>query len=66
MHSSEFAPSNHIHDDRYYTETEIDAMIRDISTTIPSFTTNDNGKFLRVINGAVTWSTVPNAEEATF
>lgn len=26
----------------------------------------DDGKFLRVVNGVVTWSTVPNAEEAAF
>lgn len=33
---------------------------------VPIATTSDNGKFLRVMNGAPTWSTVPNAEEATF
>jgi hypothetical protein len=33
---------------------------------VPNCTTTDNGKFLRVVNGVATWSTVPNAEEATF
>lgn len=33
---------------------------------LPSSTTADNGKFLRVVDGVAAWSTVPNAEEATF
>lgn len=33
---------------------------------VPSSTTNDNGKFLRVVNGAAAWATIPNAEEASF
>jgi len=32
----------------------------------PAVTTSDNGKFLRVVNGTWTASTVPNAEEASF
>lgn len=32
----------------------------------PSVTTSDNGKFLRVVDGAWVASTVPNAEEASF
>lgn len=27
---------------------------------------NDNGKFLRVVNGSPTWVDIPNAEEAAF
>ena len=34
--------------------------------SIPSFTTDDNGKFLRVVDGVATWQTLSNAEEATF
>lgn len=33
---------------------------------LPSCDSTNNGQFLRVVNGAATWSTVPNAEEATF
>ena len=33
---------------------------------VPSCTTSNNGQFLRVVNGVATWSTVPNAEEASF
>ena len=35
-------------------------------SAVPSCTTSNNGQFLRVVNGVATWSTVPNAEEATF
>lgn len=34
--------------------------------TAPSPTAADNGKFLRVVDGAAAWQTVPNAEEASF
>ena len=33
---------------------------------VPSCSTTNNGQFLRVVNGAAAWSTVPNAEEASF
>ena len=33
---------------------------------VPSCTTSDNGKFLRVVNGVATWSTVASAENASF
>lgn len=36
------------------------------SNIIPSCSTDDNGKFLRVVNGVATWQTVQNAEEVTF
>ena len=35
-------------------------------SSLPNVTTADNGKFLRVVNGAWAASTVPNAEEASF
>ena len=33
---------------------------------VPSSSTSDNGKFLRVVNGVATWTTVPNAEGVNF
>lgn len=33
---------------------------------IPPTTSNDNGKFLRVVDGIAAWDTVPNAEEVRF
>ena len=33
-----------------------------ITAAVPSCTADDNGKFLRVVNGAATWQTVQNAE----
>lgn len=35
-------------------------------SAVPESSINDNGKFLRVINGEAAWSIVPNAEEANF
>lgn len=35
-------------------------------SSLPEVTTADNGQFLRVVNGAWSASTVPNAEEASF
>lgn len=33
---------------------------------VPTCTTTDNGKFLRVINGVATWSSVTNGEEVSY
>ena len=33
---------------------------------VPSCTTNDNGKFLRVVDGVATWATIQNAEDVSF
>ena len=33
---------------------------------VPPATTDDNGKFLRVVDGSPAWATIPYAEEATF
>lgn len=33
---------------------------------VPSCTTSDNGKFLRVVNGVATWSAIASAENASF
>lgn len=33
---------------------------------VPSCAASDNGKFLRVVNGIATWSTVPSAESTKF
>lgn len=45
--------------------TQIDFAISQIKQ-VPASTTSDNGKFLRVVNGAPAWTTVPSAEEASF
>lgn len=37
-----------------------------ITTIIPKASIENNGQFLRVIDGVPVWSTVPRAEEATF
>ena len=44
---------------------QITEAIEDIIEVPPS-TADDNGKFLRVVNGVATWESVPSAEEATF
>lgn len=36
------------------------------NNSVPVSTADDDGKFLRVVNGVAAWSIVPNAEEATF
>ena len=45
-------------------ETKADKEI--LNTRIPAASASDNGKFLRVVNGVATWTTIPNAEEASF
>lgn len=35
-------------------------------SAVPACGTSDNGKFLRVVGGNATWTTVPSAEEASF
>lgn len=61
--------------DYFYPLTTVDQVIMDDDTrlnvaldilTILKTTIDDNGKFLRVVNGAPTWVAVPNAEEASF
>ena len=44
----------------------ITAVSADIDERIPKVTADDNGKFLRVVNGAPAWATVRNAEEVSF
>lgn len=50
----------------YATEDYVNEAVNQIDISVLNCTTNDNGKFLRVVNGVAAWSTVPNAEEATF
>ena len=47
-------------------QSELDTHEANSVKHIPTCSTQDNGKFLRVINGIPTWATVPNAEEASF
>lgn len=44
---------------------KVKTLINEVNE-VPASNANDEGKFLRVLNGAPTWSTVPNAEEGTF
>jgi hypothetical protein len=37
-----------------------------VDIRVPAWTSADEGKFLRIVNGTPAWSTIPNAEEATF
>lgn len=41
-------------------------IAQDPASSMPEVTTSDNGKFLRVVNGAWAAATVPNAEEVAF
>lgn len=40
--------------------------VRREAARIPTYTSSNNGQFLRVINGEAKWSTIPNAEEVGF
>ena len=37
-----------------------------VLNTIPSYSTANNGQFLRIVNGSPAWVTMQNAEEASF
>ena len=41
-------------------------VISQINGTFPTVTAEDNGKFLRVVNGVWAAALVPKAEEASF
>ena len=46
---------------------ELEGSVCEINEKIvPTCSTSNNGQFLRVVDGTPTWSTVPNAEEASF
>ena len=40
--------------------------IKEIESSIPAYTSADEGKFLRVVNGAPAWISIQNAEGASF
>lgn len=50
----------------YATETWVGQQIAAIPDELPAVTASDNGKFLRVVNGAWAAATVPSAEGASF
>lgn len=69
------SPLKDVDGDHIYPLTTVDQVIledgRRLSavldgTMVPSTTTDDNGKILKVINGSPAWTTIPNAEEASF
>ena len=37
-----------------------------VNIRVPSWTSEDEGKFLRIVNGTPTWVTIPNAEGVSF
>ena len=41
-------------------------MIKEIESSIPAYTSVDEGKFLRIVNGAPAWISIQNAEGASF
>jgi hypothetical protein len=48
---------------------EQQAQVREnigIAQIIPETTADDNGKFMRVVNGVAAWQTVPSAEGVSF
>lgn len=50
-----------------FTAKEIERILREADQKeLPVVTNTDNGKFLRVVNGAWATATVNNAEEAGF
>lgn len=49
-----------------YADADEVATITYINDKVPNTTNADNGKFLRIVNGTPAWTTVPNAEEASF
>lgn len=44
----------------------LNTILGEGGSIVPSSTTEDNGKFLRVVNGVAAWVALPNAEEASF
>ena len=49
-----------------YSRSEVDNKLANAGGGLPSVTASDNGKFLRVVNGAWAKATINSAEEATF
>lgn len=50
-----------------YPVTSVNGATGDITiSAVPTCSTSNNGQFLRVVSGVPAWSTIPNAEEATF
>jgi hypothetical protein len=43
-----------------------DALAKQLGSGLPAHSSADNGKFLRIVNGAPAWATVQNAEEVSF
>lgn len=65
------SPLQHKDGDYFYPLTTADQVIMEDGSRLnailpPVPTSEDNGKFLRVVNGVVAWVALPNAEEASF
>lgn len=58
-------------DEIYISETGITingspVITEDTLNALPEYSTDNNGQFLRIVDGKPTWSIVPNAEEEKF
>lgn len=49
-----------------YTKQEIDQLVTELRGLFPTISAADNGKFLRVVNGAWAAATVENANGVSF
>lgn len=47
-------------------EENLQQHLQDMEVHVPSWSENDEEKFLRIINGTPTWVAIPYAEEASF
>jgi hypothetical protein len=48
------------------TNAYLEGRFAELEGMIPKSSSEDNGKFLRVVNGVPAWTTVANAEEVAF
>ena len=66
--TSRYINVGELEDARFSIETDegLTPHINNIAIHIPSYTTADEGKFLRIVNGAPAWVSIENAEGASF
>lgn len=66
--TSRYINVGELEDARFSIETDegLTQHINDIAIHIPSYTTADEGKFLRIVNGTPAWVSIENAEGVSF
>ena len=66
--TSRYINVGELEDARFSIETDegLTPHINNTAIHIPSYTTADEGKFLRIVNGAPAWVSIENAEGASF